>query len=308
MRWGFQSIAVIPINYHNEILGAINIADFNKDKVPSSKIEFIESTIAPLIGEAIQRFNAEAELDEYRRNLEDKVVQRTQELARSNKDLEQFAYVASHDLQEPLRAVAGFVELLKMQLTNTLDEKTQKYMNFVVDGVLRMQTLIHGLLEYSRIGTRSRQAQPVDSRKALNHSLAHLERSISESDAKITVGNLPIVRMDELQFVQLFQNLIGNAIKFRSGQKPEIHIDAERTNGDWRFAVKDNGIGIEQEYADRIFLIFQRLHTRDKYPGTGIGLSICKKIVERHGGKIWVESQPGQGSTFYFTIPEIGDN
>jgi PAS domain S-box-containing protein len=308
IKWGFQSIAIIPINYHNEILGAIHIADFKKDMVPSSRIEFIESTIAPLIGEAIHRFNAESELDEYRHDLEDKVVQRTQELARSNKDLEQFAYVASHDLQEPLRAVAGFTELLKMHMGKSLDAKNQKYMTFVVDGVVRMQTLIHGLLEYSRIGTRSKESQPIEAEKAVNHSLAYLERAVQESDAKITTGNLPTVRMDELQFVQLFQNLIGNAIKFRGSQKPHIHIDAEKQDSFWKFSVKDNGIGLEQEYAERIFLIFQRLHTRDKYPGTGIGLSICKKIVERHGGKIWVESQPGQGSTFYFTIPEIGAN
>ncbi|MEN6383734.1 MAG: PocR ligand-binding domain-containing protein [Phycisphaerales bacterium] len=308
IKWGFQSIAVIPVNYQNKILGAIHIADFKKDMVPPLKIDFIESTIAPLIGEAIQRFNAEAQLDEYRRNLEEKVVQRTQELARSNKDLEQFAYVASHDLQEPLRAVAGFVELLKMQLGSSLSDKNLKYMNFVVDGVIRMQALIHGLLEYSRIGTRFNQSQPVDTKKAINHAMAYLERAIQESRAEIIIGDLPTVCMDELLFVQLFQNLIGNAIKFKTAQKPQIHIDAEKLDGFWKFWVKDNGIGLEQEYAERIFLIFQRLHTRDKYPGTGIGLSICKKIVERHGGKIWVESQPGQGSTFYFTIPEIGAN
>jgi PAS domain S-box-containing protein len=249
---------------------------------------------------------AEAELDKYRKNLEQMVAQRTKELERSNKDLEQFAYVASHDLQEPLRAVAGFIEILKMQLNGILDINNLKYMNFAVDGVMRMQALIQGLLKYSRAGTGSTEPQLVDARKVVDRSLSYLEHPIAESGAEISIGDLPTVRIDESQFVQLFQNLIANAIKFRSDKKPHINITAEKNDGFWRFAVSDNGIGLEQEYAERIFLIFQRLHARDKYPGTGIGLSICKKIVERNGGKIWVESQPGKGSTFYFTLPEIG--
>jgi light-regulated signal transduction histidine kinase (bacteriophytochrome) len=193
-----------------------------------------------------------------------------------------------------------------MQLNGILDINNLKYMNFAVDGVMRMQALIQGLLKYSRAGTGSAEPQPVDARKAVDRSLSYLEHSIAESGAEITIGDLPTVRIDESQFVQLFQNFIANAIKFRSDKKPYINITAEKNDGFWRFAVSDNGIGLEQEYAERIFLIFQRLHARDKYPGTGIGLSICKKIVERNGGKIWVESQPGKGSTFYFTLPEIG--
>ena len=304
IKKGLLSISVVPIRYRDEILGAIHLADFKKDMVALPKVEFIESTITPLIGEAIHRFNAEAELDKYSTHLEEMVEQRTNELARSNKDLEQFAYVASHDLQEPLRAVAGFVDLLKMRLSESLDEKNTKYMNFAVDGVIRMQTLIHGLLEYSRVGTHSKEPQPTDAKKALTHAIAHLERTIKESQAKITYDDLPTVCIEELQFVQLFQNLLSNAIKFKSDKKPHIHISAEKLDGFWHFAVRDNGIGIEKEYAERIFLIFQRLHTREKYPGTGIGLSICKKIVERHGGKIWIESQAGKGSTFYFTVPD----
>ena len=247
----------------------------------------------------------ETELEKYRLHLEDLVKQRTEELARSNKDLEQFAYVASHDLQEPLRAVSGFVSLLERQLQDSLNAKTKEYMNFTVDGVTRMQSLINGLLEYSRIDTRGKPPERTDSSKPLADAVLSLQASIKESGAKITHDNLPTVNIDPVQLSQLFQNLISNAIKFRSDFRPEIHISAKRLDNAWRFAVRDNGIGIEPQYAERIFMIFQRLHTRKKYPGTGIGLSLCKKIVERHGGKIWVESEQGRGSTFYFTVPDI---
>jgi PAS domain S-box-containing protein len=304
---GFQSIAVVPIRYRDEVMGAIHITDYKKDMVGLAKIQFIETTIAPLIGEAINRFNAESELEKYRLHLEDLVKHRTEELARSNKDLEQFAYVASHDLQEPLRAVSGFVELLRMQLEGSLDAKKMEYMNFAVDGVKRMQGLINGLLEYSRVGTLGRTPQPTDLKAALEKALLALQVSIKESDAKVIATNLPTVNVDPVQIVQLFQNLIGNAIKFRSEAPPEIHVSVARQDSSWQFAVSDNGIGIDPQYVQKIFLIFQRLHTRKKYPGTGIGLSICKKIVERHGGKIWVESALGHGSTFYFTIPDKGE-
>ena len=247
----------------------------------------------------------EAELEKYRLHLEDLVKQRTEELARSNKDLEQFAYVASHDLQEPLRAVSGFVSLLERQLQDSLNAKTKEYMNFTVDGVARMQSLINGLLEYSRIDTRGKPPESTDSGKSLDNAILSLQASIKESSAKITHDNLPTVNIDPVQLSQLFQNLISNAIKFRSENPPEIHVSANHQDNAWRFSVKDNGIGIDPQYAGRIFMIFQRLHTRKKYPGTGIGLSLCKKIVERHSGKIWVESEQGCGSTFYFTVPDI---
>ncbi len=254
-----------------------------------------------------EKKTAEEELDNYRMRLEELVKQRTQELARSNRDLEQFAYVASHDLQEPLRAVAGFVELLRRNLQSSLNAKTTKYMDFTVDGAMRMQSLISGLLEYSRIGTRGKEPQRTDAGAALERAIANLQTSIRESGAEITAGTLPMIYFDDVQLCQLFQNLIGNAIKFRADQVPRIHISAVRLDDSWQFAVEDNGIGIDPQYAERIFLIFQRLHNREQYPGTGIGLSICKKIVERHNGKIWVESTPGNGSTFYFTIPDKGD-
>lgn len=308
IKCGICSLAAVPVYYRKEILGLIHIADMKKNMVPLAKVEFIETTLAALLGEALHKFNAEAELDEYRRSLEEKVQQRTQELARSNRDLEQFAYVAGHDLQEPLRAVAGFVELLKNRLGNTLDGDNLKYMNFAIEGAHRMQSLIQGLLEYSRVGNRAKESKLVDMKRAVCYALDHLKIAIEKADADVIVGDLPTIRADEVQFVQLFQNLIGNAVKFTADKKPCVEITAEKKEGFWQFAVRDNGIGIEQEYTERVFLIFQRLHTRQKYPGTGIGLSICKKIIERHGGKIWVESQPGQGSTFYFTVPENGES
>jgi len=251
---------------------------------------------------------AEAELEKYRLHLEDLVKNRTEELVRSNKDLEQFAYVASHDLQEPLRAISGFIELLRRSLEKHLDEKTNEYMNFSIDGAKRMQSLINGLLEYSRVGTQGKKPQEVNSKEALDEALAHLQAGIEESGAKITADDLPVVYFDDLQLMRLFQNLIGNAIKFRSDEIPQIHVSAIHQNAAWRFAVRDNGIGIEPQYAERIFMIFQRLHTRKTYAGTGIGLSICKKIIERHGGKIWVKSTPESGSTFYFTVPDTGES
>ncbi|MGA2063682.1 MAG: ATP-binding protein [Thermoguttaceae bacterium] len=238
-----------------------------------------------------------------RKQAEEALRHTAEDLKRSNSDLEQFAYVASHDLQEPLRMVTGFVQLLQRRYAGRLDAEADKYIDFAVDGAKRMQTLINDLLAYSRVGTRGRELSLTDSGAALQQALANLRTSIDEAGAQITNGDLPTVRADEMQLVQLLQNLIGNAIKFRGESPPAIHVDARREEDRWRFAVSDNGIGIGPQFKDRIFLIFQRLHTREHYPGTGIGLAICKKIVDRHGGRIWVESRAGQGATFYFTLP-----
>ena len=254
-----------------------------------------------------ERKRVEAELAKHREHLEELVLQRTEDLARSNRDLEQFAYVASHDLQEPLRAVAGFVALLQQRYQGKLDEKADGYISLAVDGAARMQTLIGDLLSYSRVGTKGKAMEPTDTRRSLQDALTNLHTSIGESGAVIQVDPLPTVQADAIQLTQLYQNLIANAVKFRSDRPPEIQIGARREQEAWRFWVRDNGIGIEPQYAERIFMIFQRLHTRKTYPGTGIGLAICKRIVERHGGSIWVESQPGQGSTFYFTLPDKGE-
>ncbi|MGO9097451.1 MAG: ATP-binding protein [Bryobacteraceae bacterium] len=250
-----------------------------------------------------ERKRAEAELARYRDRLEELVRQRTAELAHSNEELEQFAYVASHDLQEPLRAVTGYLGLLEGQLAGKLDDGSRPLIAGAVQGAARMHTLITDLLALSRVGTRGQSFAAADLNGVVDQALDGLRASIAETGAKITRDPLPTPTADAGQMVQLFQNLIGNALKFRGEQAPEIHVGARQLPDRWELAVRDNGIGIEPQYYERIFLIFQRLHTRRLYPGTGIGLAICKKIVERHGGAIWVQSQAGQGSTFYFTIP-----
>jgi PAS domain S-box-containing protein len=237
------------------------------------------------------------------------------ELARSNKELEQFAYVASHDLQEPLRMITSYTQLIAKRYEDKLDDDAKDFMHFAVDGALRMQKLIQGLLEYSRVGTRGKPFEPFEGGQALSGAVANLKLAIDECQAKVTSDPLPPLMADPVQLTQLFQNLIGNALKFRGPKTPQIHVevvrkprvDAARLNippYEWLFSVKDNGIGVEPQYFERIFIIFQRLHTQEQYPGTGIGLAICKKIVERHGGRIWVESS-GAGSTFFFALPAM---
>ncbi len=228
------------------------------------------------------------------------------ELERSNAELRQFAYVASHDLQEPLRTIASYLQLLKRRYAGrVLDEGADEYIAFAVDGAKRMQVLIQAVLAYSRVGTHGKDFAPLDARALVARALANLDARLADTGAHVTVdGDLPTVRGDDAQLGQLFQNLIGNALKFvRSGETPTVAITAERTAEGWTFAVRDNGIGLPPEQAERIFGMFQRLHTRDEYEGTGIGLSVCKRIVERHGGRIWVESRPGEGATFRFTLP-----
>ena len=238
-----------------------------------------------------------------RKRAEQELAERAEHLARSNAELEQFAYVASHDLQEPLRMVASYTQLLARRYKDKLDADAQEFMHYAVDGASRMQALINDLLAYSRVGTKGGNFEPTSSEAALERALTNLRLAIQESGAAVTHDALPTIVADPVQLTQLFQNLVGNAIKFRGAEPPRVHVSAERRGTEWVFAVRDNGIGIEPAYRERIFIIFQRLHGRVEYPGTGIGLAICKKIAERHGGRIWVESAPGRGSAFHFTVP-----
>lgn len=243
-----------------------------------------------------------------RKRTEEKLKQAMAELERSNRELEQYAYAVSHDLREPLNTLASFLMLLERRYKGRLDSKADEFIARAVDGATRMDTVINDLLAYCRVGMGGKPLEPIDLPAILKQALANLDKPIKKSCAVVTHDPLPTVMADATQMIQLFQNLIGNAIKFRSNLPPEIHIGVECKDGEWLFAVKDNGIGIDQQYAESIFGVFQRPHSREKYPGTGIGLAICKKIVECHGGRIWVESQPGKGSIFYFTIQsELGE-
>ncbi len=263
-----------------------------------------------------RRRQAEEEVHRLNADLEARVAQRTAELAerakdleRSNMELQQFAYVASHDLQEPLRTIASFTQLLAKRYGDKLDDNAREFINFAVDGSKRMQTLINDLLAFSRVGTQGNTRETVRCDAVLDRVLKNLKLAIQDSGATITRDPLPTTIADEGQLGQLFQNLLANAIKFRGADPPRIHISSERQGAAWKLMVRDNGIGINPEHQDRIFVIFQRLHTKTQYPGTGIGLAICKKIAERHGGRIWLEPSPGGGSTFYFTLAdgEIAD-
>jgi PAS domain S-box-containing protein len=242
-----------------------------------------------------------------RRDAESTLARKVEELSRSNEELGQFAYIASHDLQEPLRMVASYTQLLARRYKGKLDSNADEYITFAVDGANRMQRLIQDLLLYSRVGTKGNELLDTSSEGALLQALGSLRAAIRESGALVTHDPLPTVLADRSQLAQLFQNLVGNAIKYQNGEIPQVHISAARNGGKkWLFSVKDNGLGIEPQYFERIFGMFQRLHKRDEFAGTGIGLAICKKIVERHGGAISVESQSGQGSTFRFTLAESG--
>jgi light-regulated signal transduction histidine kinase (bacteriophytochrome) len=240
-----------------------------------------------------------------RRRVEKAMEQRSRELTRSNAELEQFAYVVSHDLREPLRMIHVFLQLLDKRYRGRLDNEADEFIGFTVDGAARMQKMINDLLDYSRVGSRGREL-PVKSDAALKQALDNLMMVITECGAIVTQSPLPTVVADESQLVRLFQNLVANAVKFHGKDLPRVHVGAVRQKEEWLFSVCDNGIGIAPEHFERIFLIFKRIYSQSEYPGTGIGLAVCKKIVEQHGGRIWVESQLGVGTTFFFTLPLKG--
>ena len=288
---GIASIASLPVKVAGRTMGVVNILSRDTNHFTPDRVRLL-TTVAGGLGVLLESAR-----------LYDALEQRAEELARSNADLEQFAYVASHDLQEPLRSVVGFTSLLSRRYKGQIDENADRFIERAVLAASRMQGLINDLLSYSRVGRNFEGPVMVDTEALLDQELDGLHAAIQESSAAVTHDPLPSIAADSSLLGQVFRNLVGNAIKFRGESPPAVHVSVEEQGGEWKFAVKDNGIGIDPQFAERIFTIFQRLHTREEYPGTGIGLSICKKAIERLGGRIWVESQLGQGSTFYFTVP-----
>jgi PAS domain S-box-containing protein len=299
---GYASSIVFPLRSKNKVFGAITIYSKEADPFSEAEVKLLTELADDLSYgiEALQTRSARLKAEEELHKL-------TEELKRSNTDLQQFAYAASHDLQEPLRGIAGFTRLLEKRYKGKLDEKADEFMDYIIGDARRMQELIKDLLEYSRIETKLKVMKPANCAVVLEEAFYNLRSIIEETRTELTYDYLPTVMADASQLKSLFQNLVGNAIKFHSQEKPRIHISAERRGDDWVFSVKDNGIGFESGFAERIFVVFQRLHARQEYPGTGIGLAICKKIVERHGGRIWAESKPAEGSTFYFTLPVMNE-
>ena len=269
-------------------------------------VKWVVETVAPIYYQGREATLGNVMDITEQKHAKERLTQMVAEMSRSNTELEQFAYVVSHDLQEPLRMVASYMQLLAKRYRGKLDADADDFINYAVDGAERMRALLNDLLEYSRVGTRGKPFKLISCEDVLEQAVTNLKMAIEDSGALVDHGYLPMLVADEGQLVQLFQNLIGNAIKFCNQESPRIHVSAEKRDRVWVFSVRDNGIGIDPQHAQRIFEMFKRLHTREEYPGTGMGLAICKKIVGRHGGHIWVHSQPGEGATFYFSIPVTG--
>jgi light-regulated signal transduction histidine kinase (bacteriophytochrome) len=292
LRKGVKSVLTIPLQVRGETTAFAEIGESRYQREFTSDEISLAQGIALHAAIAIETTRNQKELLRY-----------ASELESCNQELERFAYVTSHDLKEPLRMVSVYTELLAERYMGELGEDADEFITYAVEGANRMYDLIDDLFSYNRLDTESVRIELVDSVEVVQFVLEKLQNVLEESQAEVELGVLPFVMVDRTQLLILFQNLIGNAIKFRDNDQPYVKIDAERQNEMWIFSVQDNGIGIDPKHTDRTFNLFERLHTQDQYPGTGIGLTMCKKIVERHGGRIWVESQSGQGSTFYFTLP-----
>jgi signal transduction histidine kinase len=290
---GLHGAFGFPVRLGLESLGVFEFFSTNIEPPDSTLMQLLES-IGIQIGQFIERQRAENELR-----------LTTSKLVRSNADLQQFASLASHDLLEPLRMVMSFIELLQHHCEGKLDKRSEEFIQLALDGAKRMKALINDLLAYSRVDRQKGALEPTSFEDAFHAAVGNLRVAIEENAATITHEPLPTIRGDAVQVSQVFQNLLGNAIKFHGAAPPRIHVTADQKNGEWLFSVRDNGIGIEPKHFGRIFEIFQRLHTRREYPGTGMGLAICKRIIERHGGKMWVESTLGKGTTFFFTLPAV---
>ena len=291
---GFPSIALAPLIYRRQLFGVLNARSSNVNAYTERDAEILSrvaSQITPAIANSL---------------LYTDIIRTQDDLARSNSDLEQFAYAASHDLQEPLRTITAYLGLVKDRYAGDLDDTAQEFIEYAVDGAERMRTLINDLLEYSRVNVQERPLESVNCDDALNSAIRSLTEAIRLNQATIQTSPLPVVRGDESQLHRLFQNLMSNALKFRADRKPEIRIWAELHGDEWIFSVQDNGIGIAPEYQEKVFGMFSRLHSRAQYEGTGVGLALCSKIAQRHGGRIWVDSDVGKGATFRFNIPVVG--
>jgi PAS domain S-box-containing protein len=292
----------LPLIHKGEVIGLIQVANKKSDYTNEdvTLLEIIGQSIAPVLDARLKQERQEA----LRKIAEMKLQKSVEDLKKSNEELEQFAYVASHDLQEPLRMVSSYTQLLEKRYSDKLDQDAHDFINFAVDGAHRMQRLINDLLEYSRLTTRGKEFSETDACSVLGKAIRNLQIKIEDNGAVITNGELPKVKADEEQLIRIFQNLVDNAIKFRATENPRIHVDCRSKDNFWMFSVKDNGIGIDAKYKERIFQLFQRISNRTEYSGTGIGLAICKRIIERHGGRIWMESEPGNGTTFFFTLKQ----
>jgi light-regulated signal transduction histidine kinase (bacteriophytochrome) len=288
---GYESVVLIPLRSGDENMGLLQMDDRCKNLFTPRLIALWER-LAGYLAVALARARAEDALRESAALLE-----------RSNKDLEQFAYVASHDLQEPLRQISGFVRLLQRDYAPLFDQNAKEFFDFIQDGARRMQLLINDLLQYSRVGRGKKAFSGVDLNEVYHTARRNLQARIGETQANITVNRLPVVKGNATLLTQVFQNLLANSLKFCGETQPIVEVGARCQGAEWVVWVKDNGIGFEAEHADNIFMVFQRLHARNAYEGTGIGLAICKRAIEQHGGRIWAESKPDRGATFYFTLP-----